>query len=221
VYNFYLQKLLSLLYPSFCIKCEVLIPQGHVFCLNCDQKIQTIVSSYLPLTKNKSLKVFAISDYKDPIRPLVIRKFYSNMFASRQLAQLIFEKTEIKDMQFDFIVPIPLHWTRYTSRGFNQSYVMAKGLSKKIKVPVLNILKRKRRTMFQWKLPYEQRQENVKDAFELKLRYKMLKKDFLKDKRILLIDDLCTTGATLKSAGRLLIDHGPQSISAVVACRVV
>lgn len=221
MHKIYLQKLLSLIYPSFCVRCEVLIPQGSVFCNECEKNIQLIVSSFLPLTKNKSLKVFAISDYQDPMRSLVIKKFYSNVFASRQLAQLIFEKTEIKNMKFDFIIPIPLHWTRYTSRGFNQAYVMAKVLSKKMQIPVLNILRRKKRTVFQWKLPFDQRQTNVKDVFDLKFRYKLLDPSFLKDKRILLVDDLCTTGATLKNAGRALINLGPQSISAVVACRVV
>lgn len=221
MHKFYLQKLLSFIYPSFCVRCEVLIPQGSVFCYECEKNIHLIVSSFLPLTKSKSLKVFAISDYKDPLRSLVIKKFYSNIFASRQLAQLIFEKTDIKNMKFDFIIPIPLHWTRYTSRGFNQAYVMAKVLSKKMQIPVLNILKRKKRTCFQWKLSYDQRQINVKDVFDLKFRYRFLDTTFLKDKRILLVDDLCTTGATLKNAGKVLINLGPQSISAVVACRVI
>lgn len=221
MYKFYLQKLLSLVYPSFCAGCKTLIPQGSVFCHKCEQNIQSIVSLFLPLTKNKTLKVFAISDYKDSLKSLILKKFYSNVLASKQLAQLIFEKTEVKNMRVDFIVPIPLHWTRYTSRGFNQAYVMSKVLGNKMQIPVLNILRRKKRTVFQWKLPYSQRQTNVKDVFDLKLRYRFLDTSFLKDKHILLVDDLCTTGATLKNAGRALINFEPQTISAVVACRVV
>ena len=211
----------QLFYPSFCRSCNVLVLQRSVFCDDCLQKVKPVVSVYLPITPKKPLKLFAISAYKNPIRPLILKKSYSDILASKQLAQLIFDMTPIKDLNFDYIVHIPLHWTRYAKRGYNQSAVMAKVLSKKLKIPHLNVLKRKKRTIFQSKLSFEKRQENLKDAFSVRFRYKQEGGKFLKDKKILLVDDLCTTGATLKNAARILLKFEPQSISAVVACRVI
>lgn len=180
-----------------------------------------MVSVYLPITPKKSLKLFAISAYKDPLRSLILKKSYSDILSSKQLAKLIFDMTPIEKFNFDYIVHIPLHWTRYAKRGYNQSAVMAKVLGKSLEIPHLNVLKRKKRTIFQSKLSFAKRQLNVKDAFDVRFKYRQEGGKFLKDKKILLIDDLCTTGATLKNAARILLKFNPQSISAVVACRVV
>ena len=216
-----MRSLLSLIYPSFCNHCNWLIPQNSIFCDNCEQKIKPITSTFVPITKNRSIKVFAVSDYKQPLRSLILKKSYSQILASKLLARIIMHKTPIKNLSFDFIVPIPLHWTRYAWRGYNQSYVMAKVLSENLQVPVLNILKRKKRTVFQSKLPKEKRILNVKNVFDLKFRYKSCNANFLKNKTILLVDDLCTTGATLKNAARVLFDFKSKEIIAIVACRVL
>ena len=162
-----LKKLTTLFYPSFCRSCNILIPQDYIFCSNCDGKIKPIVSSFLQITPQKSLKVFAISDYKDPLRSLVLKKSFSEILASKQLAQIILQKTIIKKLDIDFIVPIPLHWSRYAWRGYNQSHVMAKVLGKELQKPVLNILRRTKRTVFQSTLNVEKRKENVKGVFDI------------------------------------------------------
>jgi ComF family protein len=210
-----------LLYPSFCRSCNKLIEQNAVFCCECDKKIKPIVSVFLPITSKHSLKVFAVSDYKNPLRSLILKKSFSDMLACKQLAKLILQKTPIKDLDIDYIVSIPLHWTRYAKRGFNQSHVMSSVLGKGMNVPTLKLLRRKKRTVFQSKLSSDERQINVKGVFDLSFRYKSKDLSFLKDKNILLVDDLCTTGATLKNAARVLLKFKPKSISAAVACRVV
>jgi len=216
-----LKKLTTLLYPSFCRFCNILIPQDFIFCNSCNGKIKPIVSSFLQITPQKSLKVFAACDYKDPLRSLILKKKFAEILASKQLAQIILQKTVIKNLDIDCLIPIPLHWSRYARRGYNQSYVMAKTLSKELNKPVLNVLRRAKRTVFQSTLSVEQRKENVKDVFDIGFRYKFNNLDFLKNKNILLVDDLCTTGATLKNAARVLINFKPKSMNAVVACRVV
>ncbi|MFC1894467.1 ComF family protein [Candidatus Dependentiae bacterium] len=216
-----LNYLATLFYPKFCRFCNVLISQDSIFCLNCYSTIKPIVSRYLQVTPKKSMKVFAVSDYKDPLRRLVLKKAYSEILASKQLAQILLEKTVIKNLDFDFIVPIPLHWTRYSRRGYNQANVMGMVLSKKLQKPVLNLLRRNRKTVFQAKLSNEKRHQNVKDVFDISFRYKFNDLSFLQNKNILLIDDLCTTGATLKSAARVLINFKPKTINSIVVCRVV
>lgn len=207
-------------FPSFCRSCESLIEQDSIFCSNCYLKIKPIVSFYLKITKNKKLKIFAASNYKDPLKSLILDKFYSkNYLSSIQLAQIIYKKTLIKNLDIDFLIPIPLHWTRFSRRGYNQALIMAKELSRKLNIPVLDILKRNKKTNFQSKLSFELRQKNVKNVFTIKNKIKL--EEFLKNKNILLVDDLFTTGATLKNSAKVLYKCKPKSINAVVACRVI
>ena len=219
--RYFLKSCFSFIYPSFCRSCNFFIPQGYIFCNDCLKRIKPTTSLDLYITQKYSVKVFAVSNYKEPVKSLILKKVFCDQLASIQLSELIFKNINIQRLNIDYIIPIPLHWTRYALRGYNQSFIMAKFLSKKLNISCLNILKRKKRTSFQSKLSFDKRQVNVKDAFDLNLKYKFKDMEFLKNKNILLIDDLCTTGATLKSASKILINFKPKSIIAVVACRVI
>lgn len=163
------------------------------------------------------MKVFAISDYKDPIKSLILAKSSSNIVASNQLGNLIWELTYVRNIAFDYMIPVPLHWTRYAKRGFNQSEEIANILAEKSGKPISKLLKRVKRTPFQSKIMVQARVGNVADAFQLK----KLRENVYEGKHLLLIDDLSTTGSTLKFAARELIKLKPASITAVVAARVV
>lgn len=241
-----LKILTSLFFPNTCPECKIIICKDEVFCQKCLQKIKPIVSHFLSINQNYEMPVFALSAYKNPLKNLILKKSFNQSWASIKLAQIILQRLTItlKRLEIDYIVPIPLHWTRYASRGFNQSEIMAKVLSKKLGIPMLNALKRKKRTKYQSSLPVELRAENLKDAFCLKTYSKFRLKIFLKksrpeckskdttfkkhdyliilkNKNILLIDDLCTTGATLQNAAKVLVKFKPKSISSVVVSRVI
>jgi len=210
------------LYPSFCRGCDVFIERGLVLCRSCRSKIVTPKPSSLLLSSGVSLKVYAFSEYKDPLRRMVLGKMFGDRLASRQLASLMLallmrEGLPISRDDFDAIVPIPLHWTRYARRGFNQSYEMAKVLSAGTGIPVMRALKRKKRTGFQSRLSFARRQKNVKNVFCFRRSFD---KTLLKGKKVLLVDDLLTTGATLKNAARPLLGKGIKQISALVGCKV-
>ena len=228
-------ELLSFFYPSYCPSCKVLINSEETFnvtdevlCSSCLKKINPIVSYYLPITKTlgassgkRVLKVYAASDYKNPLRHLILKKSYSDVLASRQVARLMLKLINKSVFDVDYIVPIPLHWTRRLRRGFNQTEVMANVIGKKLNIPVLNILKRNKKTKYQSSLSVELRAVNVKNAFEINKKFRGQETFILSGKKILLIDDLCTTGATLKNASKVFIKCKPKEIRAVVACRVV
>jgi len=169
------------------------------------------------------MTVFAVSAYQDPVKNLMLKKFSHDIVASKQLGTLMLNMTSVSDISIDYIIPIPLHWTRYARRGFNQAHEMARVVGRDMKKPVINFLKRNKRTGFQSKLSVEERQMNVKNAFAPAWRFKIFKRnrDILAGKDILLIDDLCTTGSTLKSAAKVLLEFKPKSITALVACRAV
>ncbi|MFC1845524.1 ComF family protein [Candidatus Dependentiae bacterium] len=209
--------LLDLVLPPFCAHCRMFFGKREIFCKACSQLISPIVSTKIPVTPTKVMKVFAIAGYKDPLRSLILAKGWSDIVAARQLGELVWDMTYLKNMEIDFFVPIPLHWSRFAKRGFNQAHEMAKVIARNSGKPVHQLLKRPKRTAFQMGLKQKMRAENLKDAFQPcckdETRYK--------GKHLVLVDDLMTTGSTLKAAARQLYKLQPASVSAVVACRVV
>ena len=193
------------------------LSERNVFCVTCAQKIQPIVSINLQITKTHDVKVFAVAGYSDPLKKLILAKGWSDISASNQLGQLTWDMTNIRHIDFDCIVPIPLHWMRFAKRGYNQAAEIAYVIAQQSGKPVFDILKRIKRTQFQSGLVHAKRADNVKDAFIVR---DMQKKTY-KNKHILLVDDLMTTGATLKVAAKELLKLRPRAVTIVVVCRVV
>lgn|SRR5579863_4885347 len=203
--------------PSLCAYCKKFLSTTDILCTLCKDKIFPIVSQQIDVTQSFSMTVFAISDYKDPLKKLILAKGWSDALASYQMGQLLWEYLPLQSLDYDIIVPIPLHWTRYAWRGFNQAHEIARVLHKKKNVPIYHLLKRVKKTVFQSTLVSSLRLKNLKDAFVLN---DVLAKDYT-DKHILLIDDLMTTGSTLRAAAKVLLLLKPRKITVVVVCRVV
>jgi len=203
--------------PPFCLYCKDYLCIRKIFCNECYDAICPVVTHTIAVTKKYQVKVFAVSDYKDPVKSLILSKGSSDIVSSRKLGELIWELTYLKNTQFDCIVPIPLHWQRYARRGFNQAAEIAQVIGKKSGKPVANLLKRKKRTKRQSGLEPSKRIVNLSGAFELQVK----EPQKYKDKHILIVDDLMTTGATIRFACKNLIALQPKSITVAVACRVV
>lgn len=218
---FLLQKLYKyltyILFPPYCVQCKKFLSTRSVFCEECYTQIHPIASYPLSVTKKWTISVMAVSAYQEPIKRLILAKGWSNRIASYQIGQLIWEETALHSHNFDYLIPIPLHWSRFSWRGYNQAEEIAKYLECKSGKKIISALKRVKYTTFQSSCNREKRAENVKDVFTIRLKNK---KQFV-DKHLMLVDDLMTTGATLKSATKELIKLKPASITAVVACRVV
>jgi ComF family protein len=117
----------------------------------------------------------------------------------------------------DYMVPIPLHQSRLRERDYNQAELLAKEASGASGIMYLNCLKRKRNTRSQTQLSFNKRVENVKEAF-------VVKKEFLAsihNRRIILIDDVITSGATLGAAGKTLLESGAGEIYAAVIAATI
>jgi len=211
-------ELISLVYPFLCRACDRFVAREQVFCSDCFSRIKKIPPSFISLTTNISIKIYSVSDYKEPLRSLILRKKSSDRLAARQLGEIM---SRLDVGKFDYLIPVPLHWTRYARRGFNQSREIACVLSKKFDIPVVDLLKRAKRTRFQSNLSHDLRQDNVDSVFVVQRKYHDIYCAIVRGKNVLLVDDLCTTGATLKNVARPLLAGQPRSISAIVACRVV
>jgi ComF family protein len=118
------------------------------------------------------------------------------------------------DEPFDAVVAMPLHWRRRFDRGFNQSALLAKEIARRRKIPVLNAVRRVRATKSQIGLTNSKRRLNVRGAFRAG-RGKPLE-----GLRILLIDDVMTTGATASACGSALKRAGAKSVTVLTLARV-
>lgn len=204
-------------FPQLCAYCKKFLSKADIFCSDCTYKIIPIVSKNIDLTPSFSMTVFAISDYKDPLKKLILAKSWSDSLASYQMGQLLWQMTNIKNLDYDVIVPIPLHWTRYAWRGFNQADEIARVISKNKKIPIEYLVVRHKKTVFQSAVPASERAQNVKNVFELDCS----DRNSYEGKHILLVDDLMTTGATLRAVGKVLLQLKPRKITVAVVCRVI
>ena len=142
--------------------------------------------------------------YKDGVANAIKSFKYKNRrYLAKTFAHFLAIEFYKNDFKPDLIIPIPLHEKRYKKRGYNQSELLAVELSKIIDVKVdTKAFQKIKHTEFQTNLNYEERQENLKESFAV------VDKDVLKNKSILLIDDVFTTGATLKTASKCLKTNG-------------
>jgi len=125
------------------------------------------------------------------------------------LGELLAEGIKMKNWQINLIVPVPIHHLKKTERGYNQSDFLAKGLSKSLQIPYsVRSIKRIKYTESQTKLKMKERALNVSNAFKVKNVEKV------KGKNILIVDDVCTTGATLLECGIALYKAGANTVYA-------
>lgn len=230
---------LSLVYPPVCIACQAATGEPHALCAACWSGIRFIERPYcerlgtpfavdlgMPLLSPAAIadppvfgRARAVAQYDGTASALVHRlKYGDRLELARAMGGMMSRAgTELlKDA--DVIVPVPLHRWRLWRRRFNQAMALAAVVSRRSGVacdPLL--LARVKRTRQQVGLTRAQRQENLQGAFRVPTEAKAR----LKDKRILLIDDVLTTGATANAASRALLRGGAASVDILAFARVV
>jgi len=155
----------------------------------------------------------AIGAYDGPLRAIVHALKYDGRrsLAPRLAAMMRARCSEVLAGSF-CVVPVPLHSSRRRERGFNQAADLAKCLDR----PVFKALRRVRATPSQAALPAARRHQNVRDAFAPTRTARLLR-----GKIVVLVDDVCTTGATLEACARVLKAAGVAQVRALTAARVV
>ncbi len=123
-----------------------------------------------------------------------------------------------RDERFDAVTPVPLHWRRQWHRGFNQSELLAREIARRCGIPVVNALKRVRATLTQAGLSNTGRRRNVTKAFQCRRGARWVRR--IEGKRILLIDDVMTTGSTAASCALALKRAGAVRVALLTIARV-
>lgn len=211
------QAILRIIYPDLCFACRELGMPDQVFCLECLATVKPIASRLLPLKNKQLLTVHAVGAYEKALHKLVVAKFRRSLPAAQAAGKLMAQLLPADVFDVDYIVPVPLHWWRYANRGYNQSVEIAKVMSELLGIPYYSLLMRGKNTKFQYLLSAQDRYSNLEEAFILR----PLLPNIHQRARILLIDDLCTTGATLQSAANVLQKLKPSKITAAVCARAL
>lgn len=164
-----------------------------------------------PPEQNTSISIY---QYKDPIDRLIADfKFNDKLYLSQFFAEKILTKLNHRPLP-ELLIPIPLHPQRLKQRGYNQSFELAKILSKSLSIPVSNsFLERIINTQPQSSMPFKQRKNNIKHAFKAA--------DGLPFKHIALIDDVLTTGHTANAAAKTLKKAGATTIEVWTIARTI
>lgn len=216
---------LDFLYPSFCIVCNA---ADFLICPECIDKLEEKIDKRDPckicginLKKQKCgcgsdiqksySKVFSLFDYDKELKDIVHAFKYGGLHSMATNVANKFSNKVPSDYynDIDFIVPVPLHLYRKAKRGYNQAEKLALGVvPADYHIKILNVLHRRRFTGTQTVLKKSERRKNLSGAIHLKKRYK----DALKGKRILLIDDVITTGATCDVCAEVLKDAGAKDV---------
>lgn len=158
--------------------------------------------------------VYSYGLYEGELRKLIHLFKYEGVRPLRRPLGLWLARALPLDVPFDAIVPVPLHWTRWLRRGFNQAELLACEVASRSGLPVERLARRVRSTGMQAQLSRAGRRRNVARAFTVP------KPGRVQGRRLLLIDDVFTTGATLNACATALKRAGAAHVSALTLARV-
>jgi ComF family protein len=193
-----------LITPPLCDGCGDPLPRPSGLCPECSCRKRIVV------------RARAAGEYDGTLREVIhALKYGKRCSLAAPLADLMRSRgTELLE-QADYIVPVPLHWRRAYRRGFNQARELARHLG----LPTVDALVRIRNTRAQVELAAERRRANMQAAFGLR-RQGFRASPSIAGSKVLLVDDVRTTGATLEACAEVLKDAGAAEIYALTAARV-
>ena len=201
---------LDFLYPEniSCILCDCSISKNTTYsmCKDCFSNINFILDGC-----NKSFyfdKVISCVEYTEISKKIVFGLKYNNKtYLSKYIATIMKEKLDLENIKFDYILFVPLHKKRLRQRGFNQAEKIAMDLSKIVDIPTVDNISRKYNTKRLYKLGKEERINELKNAFVIKENI-----IDLKNKNVLLVDDIFTTGSTVNEISKILKINGVNKV---------
>jgi len=225
--------LLDLVLPPRCAGCGQM---GSLWCATCHAQVQVVhdpvcrrcgrpqspqadlpSKALCPQCRHSPREIESIRSaviFEGPLRQAIHHLKYSGRSSlAEPLGRFLTECWIASPLPADLIVPVPLHEARLRERGYNQSTLLARQLARTSELPLAEeALKRVRATTPQVTLNAIEREANVRGAFEARA-------DLVIGRRILLVDDVCTTGATLEACSRALKQGGATSVWGLTLAR--
>ena len=227
---------INFLYPAACRVCEEFLGATSIpyICNNCWQDIDFLEPPWCDICGTPSVnglcdacattpprygKLRSVAFYQTTLQHAIhFFKFEKKKVFARHLIQLLNAHipSDCSIAEYDFILPVPIHKKRLRERGFNQATLLANGIGEAARVPVLRrTLVRYRHTTAQSSLDREARQQNLIGAFEIR------NPDIIRGKRLLIFDDVFTTGATIREIVSELWTADPVEIDVLTLARTL
>jgi ComF family protein len=230
----------GLLFPPRCLVCSAdvppeqpdlplcapctdrLAPPDRIGCRRCGSAIPSVEAppDHCPMCEQNRLwfdTVVTLGEYRDELRDMVVRmKRPIHESLSIAMGRLLAHRraAELADFRPDLIVPIPMHWMRWLSRGMNSPTLVGDCLGRQLQAPVRRrLLLRHRNTPPQKNLKPRERFNNVRGAFRVR------RGADLDGARVLLVDDILTTGATCSEAAKMLKQAGAAMVAVAIIAR--
>lgn len=221
-----IDTLLELVYPERCIVCREVIEfrSNKWLCPECKDKFEPISGKTckicgVPLhandicmtcreRKNYFKRAFCVYEYENEVRTAIHHiKFHDCPQNLKYFADAAAEFLRENGFEgADYIVYVPMYPSDKRKRGYNQSEIFAKELEKRGMAKTINALKKVRKTQHQHDLTGEQRVKNLKKAFEV------IDREKIKGRKLLLVDDIFTTGTTANECSKALMKAGAESV---------
>ena len=231
--------IVDMLYPRRCPVCgEIVIPRGELICSSCANTFLLVAEPKCkkcskPMDneekeychdceKNKHhyVKGFSVWVYDEAMKKSIADFKYKGKkeYADYYVAKVIEQYGEhIKGIKPDILVPIPIHIKKERQRGYNQAGILAKEIGRKLNIPVsLHLLQRDKYTLPQKQLNNAERLKNLEKAFSYsKINFEKIG---LPIHKVLLIDDIYTTGSTIEACTKILISQGIKEVYFLSLC---
>lgn len=225
----YLKAIWDIIFPKKCINCG---REGSYLCEDCLSLIPINPFEYClcermekrsrcDYCKNRNLdRIMSATDFNDRIVKKAIHKLKYGCIESLSapLAFLVLSHLEAINCQIDknfVIIPVPMHIKKKRRRGFNQSEEIARLISKTTTIPLSTTLIKIKETKPQMELNRNERIENIKDCFAIN------NKEEIKNKIILLLDDVYTTGTTMNECAKVLKENGAKEVWGLTVAREI
>lgn len=212
-----LESALDLIFPPVCGFCGK-VNNGYI-CKECLNIVNSLAVNKQESINNHFFNEYLyIFKYEEIIREKILEfKFENKSYLYRTFAEAILNnKKNIEFIKkYDFLVPVPIHKIRKRKRGYNQSELIARAISNEIKNIKLktNIIIKEKNIVAQSTLNKKQREANIQNSF------KVINSNIIKNNKILLLDDILTTGSTANECSKVLLEAGCKEVGLITIAK--
>lgn len=206
-----------MIYPNVCGICEKICKDN--LCKRCEINLKQLSNIQVEYHKNSYFhKHISIFPYRGIIKEKLIQyKFYDKIYIAKTISNFIIKNEKICRIlkNYDIIIPVPIHYNRKLKRGYNQSTLIAKEIAKKLDYlqVIENVLYKKKNNQPQSKKNKVERKTNVIGAYQAKNIEKIF------NKKIILLDDIYTTGNTVNECAKVLKEAGIKQIDVLTVAK--
>lgn len=212
-----INHVISLIYPNVCGICDKISRED--LCKKCEIELNNIAKVKIDKYSNKNFsKHLYIFKYEGIIKDRLINfKFNDKIYIYKAFVNFIIKNKKICRFlkNYDIIIPVPIHYKRKIKRGYNQCALIAKEIAKNdSSLKYINdVLLKEKNNKPQSTKNKKERQENVIGAYYIKNEYKIY------NKKILLLDDIYTTGSTANECAKMLKEYGATIVDVITIAK--